>query len=192
MEAARWAQPAPPITILAYQFSFSFCFLFRNPNHILPTTTCVEPSRRQTWISLDSFCWTARSSLLNFMQETLRDLQYLSFICQRQGEPDRNGRPSPGTQSRDAARCYVSISDNTSGWTGMVLCLRNTFHRRLRYSFASAPVYQVVHHPQSGSDRLFDITCKTYPANINEDIDLAVLSFVSDVESKSKADLQVF
>lgn len=66
----------------------------------------------------------------------------------------------------------------------MVLCLRNAFHDRSRYSLAPALVYQVARHPQSGFDRLFDATFKICRADSNEEVDLAISSFVSHVESE--------
>ena len=66
----------------------------------------------------------------------------------------------------------------------MVLGLRNAFSGRSSYSLASALVYQVARRPQSGVDRLSDTTFKICFIQTNEDIDLALSSFVSQIDSK--------
>lgn len=66
----------------------------------------------------------------------------------------------------------------------MVLRSRDTFYGRCRYLLTSAHLYEVAHCPESGFDRLFDITFQIYRANSDIDVDLSILSFVSRHKSE--------
>ena len=118
------------------------------------------------------------------MQKTLREPYHLSFVFKGRGDSERHGRPLPGTCFGDAARYYLSIPNKPFRRTSVVLCLRNTFHGRSRYSLTSAPIYQATCCPESGFDRLFDVALQICGTNSNKDVDLVTLSFVSHLESE--------